>query len=156
VSEGREQTTRMVEVVFPHLLNHQGTLFGSQALRMMDTAAFVAATRRARRTMVTVGVEEVSYQAPVRQGEIVEIAAEVSRVGRSSVTVEVQMYAEEYQATRDVAPVAAGSPLWPSMPTADRCPSTTDSRLPPNERRYRLRRIDSPQPGSGNPVGIRS
>lgn len=95
MSEGRQEPTRMVEVVFPHLLNHQGTLFGGQALRMMDTAAFVAATRRARRTMVTVGVEEVSYEAPVRQGEIVEIAAEVSRVGRSSVTVEVQMFAEE-------------------------------------------------------------
>ena len=95
MNEEREDTTRLVEVVFPQFLNHQGTLFGGQALRMMDTAAFVAATRRARRTMVTVGVEEVAYEAPVRHGEIVEVAAEVSRVGRSSVTVEVEMIAEE-------------------------------------------------------------
>lgn len=85
---------RMVEVVFPQFLNHQGTLFGGQALRMMDTAAFVAATRRARRTMVTVGVEDVAFTAPVRHGEIVEIAAEVTAVGRSSVTVEIEMTAE--------------------------------------------------------------
>jgi acyl-CoA hydrolase len=38
----------MVEVVFPQFLNHHGTLFGGQALRMMDTAAFVAATRARR------------------------------------------------------------------------------------------------------------
>jgi len=87
--------TRMVEVVFPQFLNHHGTLFGGQALRMMDTAAFVAATRRARRTMVTVGVEDVAFTAPVRHGEIVEVAAQVSTVGRSSVTVEVEMTAEE-------------------------------------------------------------
>ncbi len=47
----------MVEVVYPQHLNHHGTLFGGEALRMMDTAAFVAATRRTRRTMVTVAVE---------------------------------------------------------------------------------------------------
>jgi uncharacterized protein (TIGR00369 family) len=84
----------MVEVVFPQALNHQGNLFGGQALRMMDTAAFVAATRRARRTMVTVGVEQVDYRAPVHHGEIVEVIAEVASVGHTSVTIEVEMIAE--------------------------------------------------------------
>jgi len=86
--------TTMVEVVFPQHLNHQGNLFGGHALRMMDTAAFVAATRVARRTMVTVGVEDVDFEAPVRHGEIVEITATVEKVGRSSVSVEVAMTAE--------------------------------------------------------------
>lgn len=84
-----------VEVVFPQHLNHQGSLFGGEALRMMDTAAFIAATRRARRTMVTVGVERVAYEAAVHHGEIVEIAATVAAVGRTSVTVDVEMTAEE-------------------------------------------------------------
>jgi acyl-CoA hydrolase len=44
---GEIQETRMVEVVFSQFLNHHGTLFGGHALRMMDTAAFVAATREA-------------------------------------------------------------------------------------------------------------
>jgi acyl-CoA hydrolase len=86
--------TRTVEVVYPQHLNHQGTLFGGEALKMMDTAAFVAATRRARRTMVTVAVKEVTYIAPVHHGEIVEVEAEVSGTGRTSVTVEVEMSAE--------------------------------------------------------------
>jgi acyl-CoA hydrolase len=86
--------TRTVEVVYPGHLNHHGTLFGGETLRMMDTAAFVAATRHARRTMVTVAVGRVEYEAPVHEGEIVEIDAEVSGTGRSSVTVEVEMHAE--------------------------------------------------------------
>jgi acyl-CoA hydrolase len=86
--------TRTVEVVYPEHLNHQGTLFGGEALRMMDTAAFVAATRHARRTMVTVAVERVDYEAPVHHGEIVEIDASVAATGRTSVTVEVEMHAE--------------------------------------------------------------
>jgi acyl-CoA hydrolase len=89
-----EDVTRFIEVVFPQHLNHHGTLFGGEALRMMDTAAFVAATRRARRTMVTVGVEHVAYEAPVRHGEIVEIAASVAATGRSSVTIDVEMTGE--------------------------------------------------------------
>jgi acyl-CoA hydrolase len=86
--------TRTVEVVYPGHLNHHGTLFGGEALRMMDTAAFVAATRHARRTMVTVAVERVDYEAPVHEGEIVEIDAVVAETGRTSVKVDVEMHAE--------------------------------------------------------------
>ena len=88
-------TTTLVEVVFPQHLNHQGNLFGGQALRMMDTAAFVAATRRARRTMVTVATENVAFEAPIHHGEIVEITATVADVGRSSIAVDVEMTGEE-------------------------------------------------------------
>jgi uncharacterized protein (TIGR00369 family) len=88
------EVTRMVEVVFPQHLNHHGNLFGGQALRMMDTAAFTAATRRARRTMMTVAVENVRFVAPVRHGEIVEMIATVPETGRTSVTVDVEMLAE--------------------------------------------------------------
>jgi len=61
---------------------------------MMDTAAFVTATRETRLTMVTVGVADVVYTAPVHHGEIVEILAHVAERGRSSITVEVAMVAE--------------------------------------------------------------
>lgn len=91
---GADNDTRMIEVVFPQHLNHHGNLFGGQALRMMDTAAFTAATRRARRTMMTVAVENVRFVAPVRHGEIVEIIARVAATGTTSVTVDVEMLAE--------------------------------------------------------------
>lgn len=86
--------TRTMEVVYPHHLNHQGNLFGGEALQMMDTAAFVAATRVTRKRMVTVAVNEVRYLSPVAHGEIVEIVAAPRAVGRTSVTVDVTMLGE--------------------------------------------------------------
>lgn len=86
--------TRLVQVVMPEMLNHHGTMFGGHALRMMDVAGFVAATRHCREETVTVRVDEVEYLAPVRHGEIVEVVAHVVDVGRTSMTVEVRMVAE--------------------------------------------------------------
>jgi acyl-CoA hydrolase len=42
--------TRIVEMVFPNQTNHYGTLFGGDALRLMDMAAFVTASRHAPRS----------------------------------------------------------------------------------------------------------
>ena len=44
---------RMAEIVFPNHTNHIGTLFGGQAMAWMDKAAFLAAARYSRRTVVT-------------------------------------------------------------------------------------------------------
>ena len=87
--------TRMTEVVFPQQLNHHGTLFGGEALSMMDRAAFVAATRHCRSEAVTIAVDQVDYVAPVRHGEIVEVLARVVGTGRTSMTVQVSMVSEE-------------------------------------------------------------
>lgn len=87
--------TRITEVVFPQQLNHHGTLFGGEALSMMDRAAFVAATRHCRSEAVTIAVDQVDYVAPVRHGEIVEVLARVVGTGRTSMTVQVSMVSEE-------------------------------------------------------------
>jgi acyl-CoA hydrolase len=86
--------TRMTDIVMSEHLNHRGTLFGGVALSMMDRSAFVAATRHSRQTVVTVGVDEVDYVAPVHIGEIVEVLAEVTATGRTSMTIDVTMIAE--------------------------------------------------------------
>lgn len=88
-------TVTMVEVVFPGQANHHGTLFGGSALAMMDKAAFVAATRRARRALVTIASDRVEFHAPARTGDIVETTATVVHVGRTSLAVEVTVTAEE-------------------------------------------------------------
>lgn len=86
--------TRMMRVVMPEMLNHHGTMFGGQALGMMDVTGFVAATRHCRTAAVTVGVDDVEYLAPVRQGDIVEVAARVVSTGTSSMTVVASMVVE--------------------------------------------------------------
>ncbi|CDM65815.1 acyl-CoA thioesterase [Pyrinomonas methylaliphatogenes] len=95
LAETEAGETRIVEMVFPNQTNHYGTLFGGHALRLMDMVAFITASRFARQTMVTACSERVDFQAPIRQGQIVELTGRVIATGRTSVTVEVEMYAEE-------------------------------------------------------------
>ncbi|KGI79028.1 acyl-CoA thioesterase [Oleiagrimonas soli] len=85
----------LMEMVFPHHTNHLGTLFGGQALAWMDKAAFIAASRYARRTVVTGRSEQADFHVPVRQGQLVELRAHVADVGRSSMRVEVTLTAED-------------------------------------------------------------
>ncbi|QSX79897.1 acyl-CoA thioesterase [Lysobacter solisilvae] len=61
----------------------------------MDKAAFIAATRFARRTVVTARSEQVDFRVPVRQGQLVELVARVGEVGRSSMQVDVELYTED-------------------------------------------------------------
>lgn len=86
---------RLLEIVFPDHTNHLGTLFGGQALAWMDKAAFIAASRYARSTVVTARSEQVDFKLPVRQGQLVETVARVVGVGRTSMQVEVELVAED-------------------------------------------------------------
>jgi uncharacterized protein (TIGR00369 family) len=85
----------MAQLVMPHQTNHLGTLFGGVALGLMDQAAFVAASRVARTTVVTVSLDRIDFQVPVRAGELIEAVARVARVGRTSLTVDVELWAED-------------------------------------------------------------
>jgi acyl-CoA hydrolase len=85
----------VLEMVFPDHTNHLGTLFGGQALAWMDKAAFIVASRHARRTVVTARSEEVNFRVPVRKGQLAELVARIVRVGHSSMTVEVELTAED-------------------------------------------------------------
>ncbi|MFC5570545.1 acyl-CoA thioesterase [Lysobacter yangpyeongensis] len=89
---------RLWEIVFPDDANHLGTLFGGRALAWMDKAAFIAATRYARHTVVTARSEQVDFHVPVRQGQLVELVARVVDVGRSSMQVEVELHTEDAHA----------------------------------------------------------
>jgi acyl-CoA hydrolase len=85
----------LVDMVFPPQANHYGTLFGGDALRMLGKAAFIAATRHARSVMVMAASERIDFRSPVRVGEMVELIAHIISTGRSSVRVQVELWAEE-------------------------------------------------------------
>ncbi|MBR2120981.1 MAG: acyl-CoA thioesterase [Pseudomonadota bacterium] len=86
--------TRFVEMVFPGLSNHYGTLFGGDALKLMGKAAFVAAARHARCNVVMATSDKIEFHQPIPVGELIEIVARVAREGRSSMTVSVEMFRE--------------------------------------------------------------
>lgn len=86
--------TRMVYPVFPTDANHYDTLFGGQAMGWMDQAAFVCATRWCRRKVLTAHSNAIDFHHAVPVGSIVELVARVVAVGRSSMTVDVEMWVE--------------------------------------------------------------
>lgn len=92
---GQLTEARLIEMVFPEQTNHYGTLFGGQALALMDKAAFIVASRFARRTVVTASSEKCDFHVPVRQGQLVELVARVVATGTTSVTIEVDLYSED-------------------------------------------------------------
>jgi uncharacterized protein (TIGR00369 family) len=95
IAAGQLVEARVIEMVFPNQTNHYGTLFGGQALALMDKAAFIAASRFARRNVVTANSERVDFHVPVYQGDLVEAVARVATTGRTSMTVEVDLFAED-------------------------------------------------------------
>lgn len=92
---GAVTEARLIEMVFPQQTNHYGTLFGGQALALMDKAAFVVASRYARRSVVTAKSEQVDFHVPVKQGQLVELVARVVSTGTSSLSVEVDLVCED-------------------------------------------------------------
>lgn len=85
---------RRTEIVFPHETNAYGTLFGGKALAMMDVVGGIAAIRACRRQVVTASIDRIDFKEPIRAGEFVDTIARIVRVGRTSLTVEVELWAE--------------------------------------------------------------
>lgn len=94
VAPGCTDPVHMMDVVFPNQTNHYGTLFGGQALALMDRAAFIAATRFARCVVVTASSQKTDFHTPVVQGQLVELVARVISTKRSSMVVEVELFGE--------------------------------------------------------------
>lgn len=96
--------TRMVYPIFPGSANHYDTLFGGQAMAWMDQAAFICATRWCRQKVVTAHSSAIDFHHAIPVGTIVELVAKVVKVGRTSMTVEVQLWVEAMkQAGRTLA-----------------------------------------------------
>lgn len=86
--------TKIAQIVFANDTNHIDTLFGGEALKQMDMVASVTATRYCRKTVVTVSISEIVFKVPVKVGELVEYVGKVIKTGRTSMTVQVDMYSE--------------------------------------------------------------
>lgn len=78
----------------PQDANAGGDIFGGWIMSQVDIAGSIAAFRRARGRIVTVAVNAVQFHKPVLVGDLVSFYATVTRVGRSSITVEVKVYVE--------------------------------------------------------------
>jgi len=88
----RQPTLRVVPM--PADANQHGDIFGGWVMSQVDIAGGVVAARRARGRVATVAVNSFVFKEPVLIGDLVSLYAEITRVGRTSITVAVEVYAQ--------------------------------------------------------------
>jgi len=81
-------------VPMPADTNAHGTIFGGWVMAQVDIAGSIPAWERAHGPVVTVAVNSFVFKEPVFVGDIVSFYAKVLKVGRTSVTVDVEVYAQ--------------------------------------------------------------
>ncbi|WP_428536930.1 acyl-CoA thioesterase [Rhodopila sp.] len=79
-------------VAMPADTNPAGDIFGGWIMSLMDLAAGIAAGTRAKGRVATAAVSNLSFLQPVKVGDVVCVYTEISKTGRTSVTVGVEAY----------------------------------------------------------------
>lgn len=84
----------LTEIVLPNDTNTLGNLMGGRLLHWMDIASAISAHRHCGRVVVTASVNNVSFNQPIRLGEVVTLEAKVSRAFNSSMEVFIDVWVE--------------------------------------------------------------
>ena len=90
--QGEQPVLRIVPM--PADTNAHGTIFGGWVMSQVDVAGSIPAWERARGPIVTVAVNSFVFREPVFVGDVVSFYARVLKVGRTSITVDVEVFAE--------------------------------------------------------------
>ncbi len=109
----RQVTLRVVPM--PADTNSVGDIFGGWIMSHVDVAGAIAAVRRAHGRVVTVAVNALTFKKPVLVGDVVSFYADVERVGRTSITVRVDVYAERRIEARECVQVTEAMLTYVAM-----------------------------------------
>jgi acyl-CoA hydrolase len=85
----------MTEIVLPNDTNTHGNLMGGRLMYWMDIAAALAAMKHCAVPVVTASVDNISFEAPIKLGNVVHIEAKVSRSFNSSMEVHLSVWGED-------------------------------------------------------------
>ncbi|HEY8428411.1 MAG TPA: acyl-CoA thioesterase [Sandaracinaceae bacterium] len=91
----RDSYTEMTELVLPQHGNVLGSAFGGTILAWMDVCGAIAAQRHCNRVAVTAALDDVSFRAPIRVGDVVVLSARVNATFKTSLEVEVEVNVED-------------------------------------------------------------
>src|SRR3990167_8340488 len=83
-------------IPMPADCNASGDIFGGWVMAQVDLAGAVVPARYCRDRMVTVAVNQFIFKQPVRVGDILSFFAHVTRIGNTSITVQVEVFAERF------------------------------------------------------------
>jgi acyl-CoA thioesterase YciA len=86
-------------MTMPADLNHFGDIFGGWVMAQVDIAGAIPAMRRTRGRVATVAVNSFLFKQPISVGDVVSFYADIVRVGKTSITVNVEVYAERHPAS---------------------------------------------------------
>ena len=89
-----ESTTIMTEIVLPNDTNSLGNLRGGRILHWMDIASAIAAGKHSNAVVVTASVDNVSFENPIKLGDVVTLTAKVTRVFHTSMETHIEVWAE--------------------------------------------------------------
>ena len=91
----RASRTYLSDLMSPPDANINGFVFGGKILQMVDKAAGVCAMRHSSKACVTVAMDRVEFHVPIHIGNLVTVEAQVNFVGRTSMEIGVEVYAED-------------------------------------------------------------
>ena len=82
------------QLAMPKDTNALGTIFGGVILSQIDTAAAIEAHKHHRGAVVTVAMDEIEFKQPVFVGDVVSYYARTHKLGRTSVTIDIDVFAQ--------------------------------------------------------------
>ena len=116
LSNGAELVLRVMPL--PADVNGNGDIFGGWLMAQVDLAGAVLPSRIAKGRIATVAVNEFIFKQPVSVGDLVSFYARVLRVGNTSITVHVEVYAERNPANLQVVKVTEANLTYVAIDVA--------------------------------------
>jgi acyl-CoA hydrolase len=90
----KESVVIMTEIVLPNDTNALGNLRGGRILHWMDIASAIAGGKHSNAVVVTASVDNVSFENPIKLGDVVTVTARVTRVFNTSMETHIEVWAE--------------------------------------------------------------
>jgi len=100
--------------------NQNGDIFGGWIMAQVDIAGGIAAGRVARGRITTVAVNSFQFKQPVLIGDVLSFYADVLRIGNTSITVDVQVFAERKPSDPKVVKVTEATLTYVAIDAAGR------------------------------------
>ncbi len=107
-------------IPMPADCNANGDIFGGWVMAQVDLAGSVVPARYVDGRMATVAVNQFVFKQPVRVGDILSFFSAVTRVGNTSITVQVEVFAERFRAQGRYVKVTEASLTYVAIDDAGR------------------------------------
>src|SRR6476661_10266169 len=91
----KESAVVMTEIVLPNDTNVFGNLMGGRLMYWMDIAAALAAIKHCSSPTVTASVDNISFENPIKLGNVVHLEAKVSRAFNTSMEIHINVWGED-------------------------------------------------------------